>query len=468
MPNQITAAGLEIKTYQELLDFLQAAFRTIYGPDINLASDTPDGQLIGILIQLILDQGDLLVQINSSFDPDEAIGRLLDARAAINGIQRQSGTYTLTNVTIVTSQSVTLYGLDQADKEPFTVQDSSGNKFLLVDTVSLAAGTFSKEFRASSIGAILTVPNTITIPVSIILGVTSVNNPTTYTSLGIDEESDAQFRLRRMQSVALSSQGYQQSLRAALLNITGVSSAFVYENDTGSTDGDGIAGHSIWVIVGGSASSSDIANAIYRKRNAGCGMKGAQTFNIVQIDGNLLTIKWDVVEDETAFIKFNASSIDGVTPPNIALIRSEIIADYVLGVNEKANVNALASKVQAIDSNTLVTSAGFSTSLGGSYTTTLSPSAKNKQIRFTEDNTIILPIILNPPTSSVGASSTVQFSALGGYGSYTYTIDVNNSGGSINSSTGLYTSGTTTGVTDTVKVTDGDSNTATATVDVTP
>jgi hypothetical protein len=51
------------------------------------------------------------------FDPDNAVGVVLDQRVAINGIQRQAGTYTVTPITVVTSQSVNLYGLDQ-DVQP--------------------------------------------------------------------------------------------------------------------------------------------------------------------------------------------------------------------------------------------------------------------------------------------------------------------------------------------------------------
>ena len=87
---------------------------------------------------------------------------------------------------------------------------------------------------------------------TIVLGVTSVNNPTTYTTLGTNQESDSALKLRRQISVSIGSQGYLQGLLGALESINGVSSAFVYENNTGITNADGVPGHSIWVIVAGS------------------------------------------------------------------------------------------------------------------------------------------------------------------------------------------------------------------------
>lgn len=465
--------GLSVPTQAEILAFYTAAFQTIYGADIDLSPNTPDGQMLNTFIQSILDVQDLLTQINNMFDPDNAIGVILDQRVAINGIQRQAGTFTTTNITIVNNQSINLYGLDQSIQTVYTVADSAGNQWQLQTTqLGLSAGTHVLPFQSAAPGAVLTIPNTITTQVTIVLGVTSVNNPTTYSVLGINEESDAALKIRRQKSVSLSSQGYLAGLLAALLSISGVSSAFVYENDTGTTNGDGVPGHSIWVIVAGSGAAASIANAIYTKRNAGCGMFGAQSYPVIQPDGTSFLVFWDDVIAETLFIKFIATSIDGVNPPNIAGIQSGLVTSFVPGVNQEVNINQLATLVQAIDSNTLVTSAGFSTTSGGSYTNTLTPSTKNRQFTIAGADIIITPMILSPYNSLTAVpipvihAQTKQFTGLGGFGTLTYSFVTNNSGGSINSSTGLYTAGASHPVTDTIEVTDSLSNTATAVIAV--
>jgi hypothetical protein len=53
--------------------------------------------------------------------------------------------------------------------------------------------------------------------------------------------------------------------------------------------------HSIWCIVDGTATDADIAQAIYRKRSAGCGMKGIQSYNVTQLDSSEFEINWDEV-----------------------------------------------------------------------------------------------------------------------------------------------------------------------------
>lgn len=561
MPNQLTGEGLEVSTYEELLEYYTGQYETIYGEDINLASDTPDGQMMNIQIQAILDLQDLLVAIYNAFDPDNAVGNVLDQRVAINGIQRQAGTFTVTNITLVNDRSINLVGLDDDEDNPYTISDNAGNRWFLTESeTGLSAGTHVLVFRAENPGAQLTTPNTITTPVTIVLGVTSVNNPTTYTTLGINEETDAVLKVRRQRSVSLASQGYLSGLLAALENINGITSAFVYENDTDATDSDGVPSHSIWVIVAGTAADEDIANAIYQKRNAGCGMKGDETYTITQVNGTPFVVRWDTVITRNLFIKFTTTSLDGVVPVNIQAIREGIAEQFVPGVFEEVNINALATLVQQIDSNCLVTDAGFSlgteqtlslsgipaagnfkilyngvesttiqwddttpaveaiiqavpglsnTQVSGSlaaqelifdlsgesdvaglltvvtnslttvapaaitfsydadYAPTLEPPTKQNQFTVAEENIIITPMQLTPTSSEAEASSgEVQFTGYGGYGDYTYSIDTNNSGGTINASTGLYEAGAVSSVVDIVKVTDRMGNTATATVSV--
>lgn len=382
--NILDANGLTTKTRAELVEYFTTAYEAIYGADIDLSQDTPDGQMMMIFIQAILDTQDLITQVYNSFSPQTAIGVSLDQRVALNGIQRQAGTFTITDVTVLTDRALNLYGLDQDVEDVYTVKDSVGNQWQLQETQNIgSAGTYVLVFQAQNPGEVFTTPNTIQTAVTIVLGVTSINNPTIYTTLGIDEESDYDLRIRRQRSVSLASQGYLNSLLAALLNIDGVSYAKVYENVTGATDGDGIPGHGIWAIVAGTGTDAEIANAIYSKRNAGANMKGAETFDITQLDGSIFTVKWDEVSTVDLYIEFDATSIDGVNSPQVTVIKDYLVANLLPDVYEKMNINDLATMVQEADPNTLVTGAGFSLTAMGSYTDTLQPANKNEQ--FTVD-----------------------------------------------------------------------------------
>ena len=236
MSNEINANGIEIETLQETLEAIiegtadVPGLKDIYGADINTDSDTPDGQMINIYALAKQDILNLIVQNYNAKDPDQAIGVALDYLLALCGITRREGTYTQVYVNITVDRSVTLNGLDT--DSPYTVADSSGTQFQLVSTANLSAGTTNLLFQASDIGAVQVLANSITVPVSIILGVTAINNPAVASTQGIDEETDADLRIRRQQSVSLPARGYRGSLLAGLLNIDGVTSAQVIENDT--------------------------------------------------------------------------------------------------------------------------------------------------------------------------------------------------------------------------------------------
>lgn len=458
MPNSLTANGLVLATRAELLTNMTTAMQTIYGSDINLSSDSPDGQALNLFVQAIGDVQDLVMAVFTSFDPDQAIGNALDQRCGINGIQRQGSTYSTTNITLVVTKQITLYGLDQTVNTPYTVTDNAGNQWVLLVTQTLAAGTYALLFRAANSGPVLATVNTITAPVTYVLGISSISNLSSQVSIGLAAETDAAFRIRRQGSTSLASSGFADALRAALKNVSGVTSSFVYENNTGSTDANGVPPRAIWVIVSGTAASADIANAIYKKRGGGVFMKGSIQYNVTQSDGTLFPVYWDTVSQVPVYVKFTATSIDGINQPNVALILSLLgttvngVSYLVPGVAAQVNTNQLVAAVQAIDPNCLVTNAGFSTALNGTYTPTLLVASKNQQFTIASANIIVTPITISPPSLSIGRGSTRQFAAAGGVGTKTFSFVTNASGGTITSA-GFYTAGSSIG-TDVIQVTD--------------
>jgi hypothetical protein len=506
----LTSTGLVIDTFADLQNQLTTDLQQIYGQDINTQSDTPDGEAIGIYVQVAIDNEEVYLQGFNSFDPDNAVGILLDQRVAINGIQREQGTFTITNVAISVNATVTLFGLDQEAQPVYTVTDNVGSmNWQLQETVTLTINTTTElAFQAAETGAVLTVPGTIRVPVTVVIQVTNINNDEPFTSLGTPTESDAQLKIRRQQSTAIGSQGYYNALTAALQNIPGigVGNVKVYENDTAATSTgtlppnvpSGIPSHSIWVVVGGGTASEStigggaganaaaIAQAIYEKRNAGCGMLGSQSFAVTQADGSLFPIFWDVVSLVPIFINFTVGSVNGTKFPNIAALvngLTGIPALLIPGINQTVNANQIVSAVQQIDPNTFASAIGFSLTTSG-FTATLSPAAGDDQFQVVGAKIIITPMIMTSTTAiiaitvgipltftvadnAISSGPTIQYSVLGGYSGagYTWTIAVNNSGGTISPS-GLYTPGAAGSVQDTLQVEDTLSNVAQVVVTV--
>lgn len=382
MPNVIDSNGLQIQSLQEIIDeILDGAvdfpgMRAIYGADINVDPNSPDGQMVHIVAQAKRDTLEFLTQIYNSFDPDQAIGVTLNARCAINGVARNAGTFTQITVTVTADRALTIAGLDTAPLAPFTVSDSTGNQFVLVAAHAFSgAGSADLAFEAKLLGPVAALPNTLTTIVTVQLGVVSVNNASGPTTLGLAEETDYALRIRRAKSVSLPSQGYLEGLVAALIDTTGVTVANVYENDTSSTDGDGIPGHSIWVVVRGGENMA-IANAIYVKRNAGCGMKGSVSVNVLQVDGSYFTILFDRPVDEDLYISFDVTAITGSVDPTF--IRNQLLAQLNYGINQPADTTSIVSLIRAISPNASVSNEGVSDD-DITYVPLLSPSTIDRQ-----------------------------------------------------------------------------------------
>lgn len=345
--------GLQTATAPELLQDLETAFRAIYGEDVLLDSSTPDGQWLNILVQKGVDVRGLLMQLYNSFNPDNTQGSVLDQRCALNNVFRKAGTFTTVDVTIVTDRELTLQGVDDQYNNPeatgFTIQDNEGNRFVLINTTNLSIGSNECRFRSEQLGQVIIAPHTLTVPVTIILGVISVDNDTSG-SLGEDEESDASLKIRRRQSVSIGSFGYLNGLQGALLQLDGVNDAKVYENYTSSTDANGTPGHCIWVVMDGGA-TDEIAQTIYSKKCPGTNMRGNITYDITTPAQTTFTAKWDNVTDEDFYIKFNIKPISAGITFNLDAIKSYIQNNINLKIGEYAETASITEIAQqAIES----------------------------------------------------------------------------------------------------------------------
>lgn len=354
MTSSIDQTGLTIDQKSQIIQDLIDDYKAIYGADINVDSNSPDGQLINIQAQVISDYLELLQDTYNSFAISTAFGERLDELVALNGIQRKKGTLTQAEVLVTVSKALTLPGLDQSALTPFTVSDNAGNEFqLVVSKVFGAPGNSTLTFQASEIGEIQTTANTITNVVTSTLGVTSVNNPSVASDvIGVNEETDPQLKVRHDKSLNLGATGPSDSMEAALKNVVSVVDAIVIENNTGGVVNT-IPAHSVWPIVRGGA-AVDVAQAIYSKKGPGGGLKGAETQIVTRPNGQTFTAQWDIAISQNLFIKF---SIIWKGAP--ALADADIISALAVALNyklgEDPNIGDLVREVATIAPTAIVT-----------------------------------------------------------------------------------------------------------------
>ena len=83
MPDILDEKGLQVKTLTELIQDKEKAIKGIYGEDVILESNSPDGQLISITAQAGVDIRERIVDVYNSFDPDKCYGTIQDSRYKI-------------------------------------------------------------------------------------------------------------------------------------------------------------------------------------------------------------------------------------------------------------------------------------------------------------------------------------------------------------------------------------------------
>jgi len=353
MPDIIDESGITVSTLPETVARLTTGMQAIYGADINVDSNSQDGQMINLYAQVAQDIRELAVEIFNSFDPDVARGSVLDQRVTINNIERRGGTFSLISIDIVTDRTVSLQGVDanydDINAVGFTVQDAVGNRFILVDSETFVAGTYSRNFRAQQLGAVNVPVNTVTQQATVVQGVVSVNNPSALIEIGANEEIDRNLRIRRQRSPSLSSNGFLNGLEAGVGALQNVTDVKAYENVDDIVDANGIPAHGTWLIVEGGA-NTEIAQVYYSKKSYGSNMKGAVSVNITTPSGGVFVAKFDRPTIENLYVRFDIKRTISTATFDQALIKQLIVSEIAYSIGQFAETSSLtAQAVTAIN-----------------------------------------------------------------------------------------------------------------------
>lgn len=336
---QISAAGLSIPSYQDILTQLTAQFQSIYGQSVYLGNDSPDFQWISVLALMMSDtmQGIQLAVNNRS--PNFAIGAALDSLVKLNGIVRKLATFSLCQVTLT--------GIPGSLITNGVCSDVNGNKWDLPTPVTIGAGgTVTVTATCETSGAINALAGQINAIFTPQAGWTSVTNPTAAV-IGQPIETDAQLRLRQSLSVELPSQTLLSGTIAAIAATAGVTRYKVLENTTGATDSYGNPGHSVTAVVEGGA-DADVATAIYNNRGIGPYMNptttaGATTVNLTDPNTGIITpVGFCRPTYVQLYVTINAHLLSGGTSATITAIQTAI-TNYLnaLQIGETVSFSAL-------------------------------------------------------------------------------------------------------------------------------
>lgn len=343
-----TDEGLTLLTYSQIVDSLTAAWKSLFGDDIDLSSNTSDGQLLRIFAEMIADEHDTMRELDNSFNPDTTRGAAQDYRYRLNNIERKAGRYTSLPFTFTVLNETSVVGIDSQDINTAVAWGTTDGtyNYLINNSETFTAGEYTRQFTCTTPVAINPPVGTITTQITDVnnIDISDISNGAP-TAIGSSNESDERYAARRQESLVNAGMNCCDAITNQLLQLDTIVNAKAYEHDytnyPDTVDADGIPLNCIWVVVDG-GSAELIGRAIY-ENISGTNTKGDQSVTLVSISGQSLTFNFDYAITRNVYLKFRLQKLYdsyNVAVPNL----KETIAE-----NTSIDINS------SIDSSTMNT-----------------------------------------------------------------------------------------------------------------
>ncbi|EMQ4300443.1 baseplate J/gp47 family protein [Yersinia enterocolitica] len=338
MALQFNNNGLEIDTFRDLFQTLSDAYKDIYGQDIDLDQESPDGQRVAIEAQARTDIEASLQWLYSQMDPDFNTGDMQQIIAKLHGLYLRPGSRSQRDLNVTTDRPVFLYS-------GYKIRDQSNQVWFVRQNVTIPAGTTTVTFFAQDFGKVTgLIADTFT-QLTPELGVLSITSDAVAV-VGRDEETPEEFRQRRNRSLENPATGSTGAIFAKVAQLTGVTDLNVGENDTKIDDVlTGIPANSIWLVAEGGA-VSEIVEVMVKQKGGGTGTKGSvigrYIETLIRPDGTTLQIAHDMQFDRPVYkpLHINLTAKRKVTNDPVDLdTLKEALAKRVMHIGEEIDAN---------------------------------------------------------------------------------------------------------------------------------
>lgn len=340
MALQFDNNGLQTDTFRELFQSLSDAYKNIYGQDIDLDQESPDGQRVALEAQARTDIEAAIQWLYSQMDPDFNTGDMQQIVAKLHGLYLRPGSRSQRDLKIVTDRPVLLYN-------GYKIQDQANQIWFIRKSVTVQPGTTVVTFFAENFGKVTGLISDTFTQITPELGVLDVISDTEAV-VGRDEETPEEFRQRRNRSLENPATGSTGAIFAKVAQLPGVTDLNIGENDT-KVDNPvtGIPANSIWLVVEGGA-VSDIVEVMIKQKGGGTGVKGEVTGRyietLVRPDGTTLPIAHDMQFDRPIYIPLHISltARRKVTndPVDVETLK-QALANRIMHIGEDIDANEL-------------------------------------------------------------------------------------------------------------------------------
>ena len=358
----IDSTGLHLPTYADRMEDLESAYRSIFGQEAELSPAVPDYQLLSVFVRGLDDVSTLVLQDFNARNPQYAQGAALDLLLPLYGLSRRGATRSEVGLTLSGSAGAVI-------PAGSTVIDTGGVLWDLEEAVTLdSSGAGAGVGVCRTPGAVYAQANTVTGIVTPVTGWTAVTNEQG-SSIGLNEETDAEVRARIAGALAGKSVTLEDSIRAAVAAVPNVRTFLLVVNESDSANAQGIPAHTIAVLVNG-GDLQTLAEAIWKSKAPGIGTWGSTTKTVYDEAGNPHEVK--LSRPSTLGIRL-AISLQSLTGFDLTAVSGLINVPQLYGVCYEA--------VGPEWRNTFVIT-GMTATSGGTSSTGLFPVSWNQLVSF--------------------------------------------------------------------------------------
>jgi uncharacterized phage protein gp47/JayE len=337
----VTPEGFVAKTIEEIKAEIEDDMLATMSPSLNLSPDQPWGQINAAQSKKLAELWEVAAIAYNAFDRDAAEGRLLDNVGSLTGSPRDTAKKSKVTVDLVLGASFS----QPAGAMMCDVVGEPTIKFVNRDpVVSTTAGTYQAVFEAVDYGPVVANSGTLTHITNPISGWTSVTNPLD-AELGALAEEDPAYRQRQDDELTAAGSSTVDAIRTDLLEVKKVLQAYVFENVTLVTDGNGLPGKAIECVIydgtSPTASDTEIAQAIWDSKPSGSQTFGTSSAIAIDKLGIAQTVYFSRATVLNVYLEFDIK-VDASKFPvgGAALVKETAVAE--------GNLNNLGDDVVAL------------------------------------------------------------------------------------------------------------------------
>ena len=304
---QYDSDGIITQTLTEILDEREDSLKEVMGDDFVIDKTSPIGNM-----ELADANNELAIQeliawlIPNMIDANTATGYFLDCICEKNRIYRKQPEYT--TITLI------LNGIAKSEflAGDITVLESVSGVYynLNEDCIIGDDGTVTATFKCEDFGDYQPVPSSTFSIETPVYGLDSVtmDYANLHLSIGRFTESDEELRQRRKESVGQTSTNTLDSIKGNLYSLDNVQKVVYFENETESTDANGLPMKSFEFVIDG-GDSNEIARTIFNNKPAGTRAYGTTEITVQDSENVNHQIGFTRVTDVNLLMNVNISTV---------------------------------------------------------------------------------------------------------------------------------------------------------------